>query len=885
MQPIRTTELELLFAAALSPGWLLLFLPLALAAGWFLYRAQGRALARLHAVGLLVLRGVLLAGLVFLAFRPSLLWRRILTYPGRVVLLLDDSQSMSARDTRLGDAEALRWHRALYDTRGDVAQTCHEIAGRLAEAQERLRLFQRHAQGADRTQDRFWAAAEAESERIQALFTACDEQVRSAAGLHDDERRQLVEAGTEIPGLQEGLKAFFSGTRNPGARTYETYDRRLAQLRARLLGVQAAADARALAAGQPALAAMAERVRGQTRLELLAQSLAGLQPVLPALVPRQGLQCRRLMSGTTQMLADLDPRSLTPVPGVTDLSGQIEALLGEESPFPLTAVVVLSDGCQRAGGTAAATARLAAQKQVPITTVGFGAADEPADVAVLDVLAPPFAVRDVAVPVHVHLKTALPAAADVRVEIRREGAVVAGESVRLGSRGEQQVTLRFVPAALGPARYTVHVAPSAAEIFPSQNNAADFVVDVRAEKVRVLLLDGKPRWETRFALNILQRLDYIDLNSIIVSVQEGGRLLRGSRAGAWPQDRESLAMYDLLVLGELPPDLLTADEWLAVQAFVREQGRTLCLLGSGGPDVLPGGGDLRESLLPVLPRSAAVPAAAPADPLGRICVTHTGGVHPVTRRLGAALPAAGEEGVPRLRTDTQPLLLAAPGGEPLISVRYAGQGKVLLLDSDRLWQRLNPGLLEDHAAIYLNLVTWAVAGDRRVAGEGGEPALLLERHTLSDRDALQVLVPGGRTNAFVEAVAEDGVVATAEVTRDRPEALLSRAVFANLPARDVRFRLRDRPETATRPVRVVEDNPELGFLARDTAFLTTLADASGGRPASVDEVRGCFAGILPKERVEKQERLWRLWDMGLVLAFLVVMLTVEWVWRKLVGLV
>jgi hypothetical protein len=37
--------------------------------------------------------------------------------------------------------------------------------------------------------------------------------------------------------------------------------------------------------------------------------------------------------------------------------------------------------------------------------------------------------------------------------------------------------------------------------------------------------------------------------------------------------------------------------------------------------------------------------------------------------------------------------------------------------------------------------------------------------------------------------------------------------------------------------------------------------------------------------VEKKERIWRLWDMPLVFAFLLGILTVEWIWRKWVGLV
>ena len=104
MRPSETIEYSLRFAAAASPWWLALLLPLAAAAGWALYRAQFRSVARPHAAVLAGLRMALLAGLVFLAFRPSLVRRRVLTYEGRVLLVVDDSESMATPDNRLGDA-------------------------------------------------------------------------------------------------------------------------------------------------------------------------------------------------------------------------------------------------------------------------------------------------------------------------------------------------------------------------------------------------------------------------------------------------------------------------------------------------------------------------------------------------------------------------------------------------------------------------------------------------------------------------------------------------------------------------------------------------------------------------------------------------------------
>jgi hypothetical protein len=118
----------------------------------------------------------------------------------------------------------------------------------------------------------------------------------------------------------------------------------------------------------------------------------------------------------------------------------------------------------------------------------------------------------------------------------------------------------------------------------------------------------------------------------------------------------------------------------------------------------------------------------------------------------------------------------------------------------------------------------------------------------------------------------------------RPGAAFACATFPALPAGDLRFRLQG-GSVVSGTVMVVDDSPELGLLARDDTVLAALAGGSGGRVAEVTDVRRLLSEFAPRERVEKKERIWRLWDMPLVFAFLLGILTVEWIWRKWVGLV
>ena len=66
MEPSRTVEFAMRFAAALSAWWLLAAVPLVVLIGVVFYRRQSRSIGQGHAWGLTALRAVMLAFVVLL---------------------------------------------------------------------------------------------------------------------------------------------------------------------------------------------------------------------------------------------------------------------------------------------------------------------------------------------------------------------------------------------------------------------------------------------------------------------------------------------------------------------------------------------------------------------------------------------------------------------------------------------------------------------------------------------------------------------------------------------------------------------------------------------------------------------------------------------------
>jgi hypothetical protein len=90
--------------------WWLAALALVLTGGWafYLYTKENAKLTLMRRVSLALLRTALIGLVLAFLLRPVLLAEYVGQRPRAVVLLLDDSQSMSQRDRRVTDADKMR---------------------------------------------------------------------------------------------------------------------------------------------------------------------------------------------------------------------------------------------------------------------------------------------------------------------------------------------------------------------------------------------------------------------------------------------------------------------------------------------------------------------------------------------------------------------------------------------------------------------------------------------------------------------------------------------------------------------------------------------------------------------------------------------------------
>lgn len=251
----------------------------------------------------------------------------------------------------------------------------------------------------------------------------------------------------------------------------------------------------------------------------------------------------------------------------TDLAAAIRRALAEVPADTAARIVLLTDGVATRGDTMAAAAAAVAA-QIPVDVVPLEQRLVP-DVRVVALRAP--ARADEGEAMDLRLVTSSPAAAEIEIRIKRDGQLISAATAKIAA-GEDVLRIREKAPAPGLHRYDVEITAKDPRLdeAPEDNSGSTFV-RVRGQAA-ALVIDGDPG-KTRFIAKALEDSAF--------RVEEGG-------AVALPGDLGGLALYDLVVLGDVPAHALSPAQIDVLASYVRDFGGGLILMG-GDRSMGPGG--------------------------------------------------------------------------------------------------------------------------------------------------------------------------------------------------------------------------------------------------------------------------------------------------------
>lgn len=632
-------------------------------------------------------------------------------------------------------------------------------------------------------------------------------------------------------------------------------------------------------------------------------------------------------------------KALQPNGEGSHLGEGVEGVLKAFRGSTLAAIIMFTDGVTTNGDDLPKAARAASVEGVPLYLVGTGDPWQTPDLALADLQ-----VEDVvgrgdqivfkarltakgevpATPLTVTLSEKLP---NGKLEERGRATVTPDPN-----GNPVDVTLTHVPMEIGEKTFILNVPTIPNEANKRNNELEKMVLVTESRKIRVLYVEGYPRYDFRFVKVLLERESdkslggkSVEVQVVLLDASKGwAETDRSAFRGDFPT-RTELFGFDVVILGDVDPKLVprSAVALRDLADFVKEKGGGLLFLcGEHGTPAAFADTPLAE-VLPVVPSDAPAATRPPEElPIVegyRPKWTQIGEQHPLflltpDRAASAKLwgqfqellwHAKGYRIKPAARVlATHPALRAEGGAanenHPLIVQQFVGNGPVLFFGFDDTWRWRFRNDEEHFDRFWMQTVRVLSRSRVRRPEVRVAPKTEFRRDekiTVQVRFPIEAPAPAGANPVRVSMtrsplLKDDGTprpgateTSTLTLTRTPGPTVLFETTLARAPDGEYRFELIDPEVQGSRPSATARVLPPLSELERtelNRADLKAAADISGGGFYTLANATDIFNDMKPAQRITLNEPCppVPLWNSPLLYALLLSLLLTEWLLRK-----
>ena len=608
------------------------------------------------------------------------------------------------------------------------------------------------------------------------------------------------------------------------------------------------------------------------------------------------------------------PSDLRPDGRRSNLGEAVDAIREQYRGRRVPGIVLISDGATTGSADAGAAG-------APVFTVGVGSAAGPDDREIVGLTAGEPRLDQTSIDLRVSAVSRGYGRSPFQLRLLANGRLLESRAITPSAEGSPvEEVISVAPDPLVATVYTAEIAPADGEAIV-ENNARSVLVSPIGRKRRILALAGAPGYEFSFLSRALGKDPGFEFDSIVRKGQnESGQATflvqaGGGRASAltsgFPSSREALYAYDALIAANVEGDALTRAQLTMAAEFVSVRGGGLVVLG--GRSFAQRGllGTPLEEALPVelndrrggLARAAADAEGAPTP--NAILLTAEGQSHPAmrigqtgeeTRKRWAALPALAASapvGGPRPGATVLAVTMAASGARyPVVAAQRYGRGRSLIFAGEASWRWRMLAPASDRTYEYF----WRQAA-RWLAASAPDPVSVIVPAAAEPGSPLQIEVEA-RDAAF--APVGDATVTAAIAGPGGTSRPLTLRADAEVPGRFAGqitaevaglYRVQGEARRGARSLGPVDAWFQVGAVEREFAdprlndgFLRRLARASGGEYLPAAEA-GRLASLLASSAPSALEPERRdLWHEPWTFAFVVALLSAEWILRRRWGL-
>jgi hypothetical protein len=585
-------------------------------------------------------------------------------------------------------------------------------------------------------------------------------------------------------------------------------------------------------------------------------------------------------------------------------------------------LLLFTDGQHNSGSEPLEVLKDWPKERAPIYIVGMGESTPPEKVSILGVETPQQLYRSDRLQGTVRIQCGLPKDTNYDVAIMHDGEVLWSENRTSTGPGNSEVAFSFaiedlvkkleknLPEGQQVQKLTVPLEAKVTTVPANQSapsSSYSWLLGVTTRKQRILLLDSRSRWETRYLRNALERDPQWEVHAYLVEKGKSPQWFsQGLEEVPFPDEPHQYDLFDLIVCGELEPEAITEEVAQNIQHTI-QRGGAGCIVIDGQRGYWKN--DAYRTLRPLLPIEWQEPIDQDGDSTWLVkpvmdstyssILSLSEGNEQNSAEVWAKLPGFKTIVPVKALPGSQMLASLERSGTtfPYIVTRSAGAGRVMYFASDESWRYRYEVADKIHQRLWNQVCRWSMrepyaieseyvaldSGDpvyavgqsvpirARIRDSAGEPATLpqIEAHIKKGESivatltlALEADLPGtyrGQANGLAPG--------------DYDVSLVLPGFSADATNVSTMFRILEPP------------NSELQNVTRNDSLLTQIASLSGGKYVHENQIAELWEAMKLRHNsklVESDQLLWQSywWFIPVVL-----IIAVEWWLRKKAGLI
>jgi len=599
----------------------------------------------------------------------------------------------------------------------------------------------------------------------------------------------------------------------------------------------------------------------------------------------------------------------------------LRAVVARKRGQPMAGLFMITDGANNAGSDPRAAAALAKDAHIPLYIYGVGITS-PKNLTVGNIFAPEISFVKDDVPVTVRVKSQ--GVQNARITLKLIDAAgqeekVDEKEINFDQDSEPAVALKFTPKVKGDFNIKAVIEPADPGVteLTKDDNETSQAIKVIDSKIKVLLVDQAPRWEFKYLTALLTRDRRVDPKVVLLEGSPGlARTKNSPYLERFPDDKAELFKYDLIILGDVDSKVFSTAQLEAMEEFVTKFGGGLAVvagkknnpwtyrktpiekmlpvdLEAGGPIVGSGPGGEEANDKPI---KLELTALGKRTPMLRLAADEA-----ASERLWAKLPpvfwvapvARAKPAAEVLLVDPSPSRATRYGKMPVVAAQQYGMGQVMYVGTDNTWRwRKNKGD-EQYVTLWGQVIQRLALPHLLGASKRTQLTLDKKEYVTNEKVNLYARlyteaytpISQDKVKAYVTETGPDDPRAREVTLRPLPDQPgMYRAEF-NAPEKAAGYKLFvELDKTTLIDLPVSEPKMEPGENALNKELLEALAKGTGGKflreedlYALPDQIKAEAPKVITNLEVE-------FWTSPLYYMLMLLVVTAEWVIRKLVQL-